>query len=289
MKKILSAFVAVLACCMLFGFEADAKTEITKDNFDYEWYLEQHPDVEAAIGTNRDAIWEFYVSTGEPVGWLGRVSADWYAENYFDAGQYAIDNPDVVQALGTDADMLWQHYINNGKAEGRRAPTYVPDVNAILKVYEIADQITNNAMSVNQKVIAIHDWVCANTTYDYAGYNTGNIPDSSYTLAGYFETGRSVCQGYTLAMEAFLDAAGIQNQVQTGDVNNGTSIGPHAWNTVCIDGQWLHVDCTWDDFDEYNCITHDCCLISAEKMNYIHNGCVMYFSYDGKPLGYRKR
>ena len=54
--------------------------------------------------------------------------------------------------------------------------------------------------------------------------------------------GTAVCSGYAKAYEAMLDAAGIPNETITGYAG-----GYHAWNLVQVDGQWYHVDTTWDD------------------------------------------
>lgn len=33
----------------------------------------------------------------------------------------------------------------------------------------------------------------------------------------------------------------------SGEVSSGSNTDGHAWNQVCIDGDWYHVDATWDD------------------------------------------
>lgn len=46
---------------------------ITAEQFDYEWYLEQHPDL-AAITTDPSTIYQFYLNVGLGADWNGRVS-----------------------------------------------------------------------------------------------------------------------------------------------------------------------------------------------------------------------
>ena len=53
--------------------------------------------------------------------------------------------------------------------------------------------------------------------------------------------GYSVCSGYADAMAIFLDAFGIPN-LKVSSEN-------HIWNLVNLDGEWLHLDLTWDDVD----------------------------------------
>ena len=250
---------------------AQAAPDLNAENFDYDWYLEQHPDVAAALGNDKEAIWTFYVNTGEPAGWFGRVSEDWMISTYFDVQMYLEENPDIRQLYGTpvDYDAVKEHYMTHGKAEGRQEPTSVP----VTQVYDAVEEAVQAGMSEREKVIAIHDWVCNHTTYDYDGYYAGNIPATSYSVEGFFETGRSVCSGYARTMQALLDAAGIKNDVVDGYVKNGASGGGgHAWNKVYVGGNWLYVDATWDDWDKYNYVGHDCCLLSEERLDEIHNG-----------------
>ena len=273
-RKIWGIFALAALCAMLSGMTAFAKNEVTQENFDYAWYLEQHPDLAALIPPeNKEAIWAFYVNTGEPAGWYGRVALEWYIRTYFNAARYAQDNPDVAQVYGNDPQALLNHYLSNGMAEGRTLTLYGDC--PYDRVYAVVAEIINPGMSDREKVTAIHDWVCSHTTYDYDSYYAGKIPGSSYSVAGLFDTGRSVCQGYAETVEVLMDAAGLRNELIAGTVTNGVSGGGrHAWNRVYIGNEWLYVDTTWDDWDITNYIGHDCCLISEARMNDIHNGSV---------------
>ena len=53
----------------------------------------------------------------------------------------------------------------------------------------------------------------------------------------------AVCQGYAETMKLFLDALGIENKLVYG-TGGGIS---HVWNLLCLDGDWYHMDVTWDD------------------------------------------
>lgn len=271
-RRIGGTFLLVIFCAMMFGMTAFAKNELTQDNFDYEWYLEQHPDLAVLIPLdNKEAIWAFYVNTGEPAGWYGRIALDWYVRKYFNAARYAQDNPDVAQIIGNDPQALLDHYLNYGMAEGRKLAFY--GYCPYDRVYAVAAEIINPGMSDREKVTAIHDWVCGHTTYDYDSFYAGKIPEGSHSVEGLFDTGKSVCQGYADTMKALMDAAGLRNELVSGYVKNGASGGgAHAWNRVYIGNEWLYVDATWDDWDIANYICHDCCLISEARMDDIHNG-----------------
>ena len=53
-----------------------------------------------------------------------------------------------------------------------------------------------------------------------------------------------MCASYAAAFSALANAAGVETVVVAGDVLSG---GPHAWNKVRVDDQWLAVDPTWND------------------------------------------
>ena len=46
-------------------------------------------------------------------------------------------------------------------------------------------------------------------------------------------------------MNLLLTIAGIDNYYISGEASSGSNTDGHAWNQVCIDGDWYHVDATW--------------------------------------------
>ena len=54
---------------------------------------------------------------------------------------------------------------------------------------------------------------------------------------------KGVCQGYALLALKMLRELGIETLYVVGEVNTG----PHAWNLVKVDGEWYHLDTTWND------------------------------------------
>lgn len=109
---------------------------------------------------------------------------------------------------------------------------------------KIADEVTAPEMSDAEKVKALHDWVCANTTYA-----TGNINLPEYHTDGSILLNDStVCEGYAKALNLLCNYAGVESYyIHSND---------HAWNIVKIGGHYFHVDPTWDDTDgtkSYEC------------------------------------
>ena len=67
---------------------------------------------------------------------------------------------------------------------------------------------------------------------------------ASLTAYGALVNGKAVCEGYARAMQYLLNAVGIDAVVLYGYDKNGEY---HAWNGVCLDGQWYHLDPTEND------------------------------------------
>lgn len=89
----------------------------------------------------------------------------------------------------------------------------------------------------------LHDWLIYNANYDYT--YTYYHPD------GVLLNGTGVCQSYTEAYALLLNEFSIENRIlQAPEMN-------HSWNLVKIDGEWCHIDCTWDDPGTGGAENHD--------------------------------
>ena len=105
----------------------------------------------------------------------------------------------------------------------------------------IASCVTDG-MSNYEIAKALHDYLATHNEYDMRLYS-GNLPALSRTSYGALVNRTSVCSGYALAYQHLMEDAGIPCEYVTGM----TTRGSHAWNIVQIDGEWYHVDVTWDD------------------------------------------
>lgn len=95
------------------------------------------------------------------------------------------------------------------------------------RVASIASELTGS--SDYEKVKAAHDYLILNCEYS-------TLKDGAYNA---LFKGRANCNGYALAFQRIMDELGIPCLYLTGD--------DHAWNAVCLDGQWYNMDVTWDD------------------------------------------
>ena len=189
---------------------------------------------------------------------------------YFDYAAYADSYPDLMNAFGYNKSALWNHYKTHGVYVGRHVSGTTPGVNAKVTALSVASSVTNEGMTDREKVLAIHNWIVNSTRYDYGNYLANTIPDISYEKEGVFLNHVAVCAGYADAFCYLSKIVGLRCEYVSGYARSG---GGHAWNRVFIDGQWLYLDCTWDDpvcTDGSNMLTYEYFLISEEAMNRDH-------------------
>lgn len=106
-----------------------------------------------------------------------------------------------------------------------------------MNVQEIVTTLNKSTKTDVEKVKAVNDYIVSNTAYTD---NTKASPHSAYTVLA--ERG-GVCQGYALLAHSMLQKLGIETQYIVGYVGQEG----HAWNLVKLDGQWYHLDTTWND------------------------------------------
>lgn len=91
--------------------------------------------------------------------------------------------------------------------------------------------------------LEIHDYIVEKCKYRLE--KDEFVYSSSY---GALVNGEAACEGYSKAAKLLFDMAGIESAVVSGiSSNNEESEGPHMWNAVKINGDFYHLDCTWDD------------------------------------------
>ncbi len=99
------------------------------------------------------------------------------------------------------------------------------------KVDEVVAEV--EGMTTAEQAKAVHDYLIANCSYDL-----------TYTKRTAYDAlieGTGVCEAYSAAYKLIMTKLDIPCEIVESDAMN------HAWNTIEIDGEWLHVDVTWDD------------------------------------------
>lgn len=113
------------------------------------------------------------------------------------------------------------------------------------------------------KALYLHDYIVLNAEYDmeYDEWNT-DYDDMCYTAYGILVEKCGVCQGYSYAYKYLLQLFGIESEIVSSEEMM------HVWNLVKIDGEYYHVDVTFDD-TEYNNIgrsKHNNFMLSDKKI-----------------------
>lgn len=106
----------------------------------------------------------------------------------------------------------------------------------------ISDRITKE-MTDFEKEMQIIGYLVEHVDYAYNRYLEGNSIPEDYEAYGALIHGEAVCSGYTEAFLTLAESCGLEARKVLGDVNGI----PHTWNQVKLEGDWYHVDVTWED------------------------------------------
>lgn len=153
-------------------------------------------------------------------------------------------------------------------------------------IYE-ADLVGNSYWKIahgtdRETATAIHDYLVNYLTYDILTSAPRGTTEEEFMAANalwqkaYEEytlstnralsTKYAICEDYAELFQALCIRFGIPCDIVTGSAG-----GPHAWNKVYIDGQWLYMDCTWDDpVSKKPVLRYDYCLVGADRMVQSH-------------------
>ncbi len=131
-------------------------------------------------------------------------------------------------------------------------------------VREKADEILKGItpeMSQTDIVAYFHDTIITGCEYSETA-NSDNV-------YGCLVEGKAVCEGYSRAMQYLCSLTDVRCIIVTGVADED-----HMWNMVEIDGQWYHIDLTWDDprynppIDDY--VSHTYHNITTEEISADH-------------------
>ena len=142
------------------------------------------------------------------------------------------------------------------------------EVNNIMEC--VSDEMTDV-----EKALAVHDYFARNYEYDYT-YENSDIDEI-------FSEKKGVCQAYSDAYTYIMQKKlGIECYTLSSRNLN------HAWNVIKIDGEWYHVDVTWDDptfngKDYFGAVRHEYFLISSDT---IRDDIHRHNSHDWEVSGY---
>lgn len=84
------------------------------------------------------------------------------------------------------------------------------------------------------------NWFRQNVTYK------NNNLQSDHSAVGLIKNGTAVCQGIAVYAYLFLNYCGVKTRYVGGEGDGNGGWGPHAWNLIWIDGEWKHIDYTFE-------------------------------------------
>ncbi len=130
-------------------------------------------------------------------------------------------------------------------------------------VQKIRNQICI-APTMLERELRIHDALCANVTYADDG-------DESHSIVGPLLHHRGVCDGISKTAKVLLQECGIESHVIFGTaISTDGHPEPHAWNVVCLNGKWYHLDITFDNTLSNNSIRYDYFNIPTDEITEDH-------------------
>ena len=106
-----------------------------------------------------------------------------------------------------------------------------------------------------QKELFVHDRLIDACTYDEEAveiHKQEKVRGNEQNAYGALVEGKAVCEGYTRAFQILCSRLGVTCWVIQGQAIGfeGESSVNHIWNCVQLDGDWYHVDATWDDYED---------------------------------------
>lgn len=130
-------------------------------------------------------------------------------------------------ADGTIVDSLVPAYNCTPSEYEQRRAAYDAEIARMLA-------LRNPSWSEAETVLFYHDYLALRMTYD----TTEPLNFDAYS---FLTEKTGVCQAYTLTFTALMDRIGIECSYAQSEAM------VHIWNLVKLDGEWYHVDITWDD------------------------------------------
>lgn len=111
---------------------------------------------------------------------------------------------------------------------------------ALHKIQKVVQDIVRKHAEPYDQALAMHDYILQTSAYDTKMKNWNH----ETVTVDLINTHRSVCDGYTRLYHMMLSMAGIENMIVVGSSDINVA---HSWNLVRLNGEWTHVDCTYDD------------------------------------------
>ncbi len=165
----------------------------------------------------------------------------------------------VTDAINKDKKIILQYAYTQAEAKeikGRLEKSYV-------KIIEEAKTQENDF----KKIKLVHDRLVELGTYT-------KYTDEEYSefqsMVSIFDTGDTVCAGFTYGFKFIMDNLGIDS-ISVRDVSHRDQTENHIWNMVNLYGKWYNLDITYDDnLTKDDSIAYNYFLIGNEEFYKTH-------------------
>lgn len=140
------------------------------------------------------------------------------------------------QAQATEVDAFETYYYSSPPDD-----YYQITMDAVNKIAAEANKYKTD----REKLTYINDYLVDNVEYAkiiYPGFGTDER--DAYNA---FVLGKANCRGYSQSVKLICEALNIPVLFYSGCIGENSFTSMHAWNIVYVDGQWLHLDTTWND------------------------------------------
>lgn len=202
----------------------------------------QQPETKLVVTNAKemaDAMYAYYSSFSPSFEIQYKGSTQRIEKIVEEAYDSAIKRDDYVYGHISKHSIRFEYGKKTAKIFGEQSYLMTPEQAAYVEMnaQEIVATIAKTAKTDVEKIKAVNDYIVANTAYTE---QTKSSPHSAYTVLA--EHG-GVCQGYALLAHSMLQKLGFETKYIVGYVGQEG----HAWNLVKLDGQWYHLDTTWND------------------------------------------
>ena len=167
------------------------------------------------------------------------TDGNWLYDVFF---QLRLDHPEIFWAVG----FKYRYYKDSPNLI--LIPEYIFDKNKIRehqKAMEArVDKLVRTAMKFSEwdKEKYVHDFICENIRYDKLK------KPYSHEIIGPLGHGVGVCEGIAKSVKVLCDALGVWRIIAICGNNPEKGIKyRHTWNIVRINGQYYHLDATFDN------------------------------------------
>ena len=236
-------------------FQKNQDYEYLKINTDIK--IKNKEDIKNAIYTYLDAGWDKYIVVCD----VDYLNCNDDVKNIVADKEYLTTISNFISPLNT-FDEFNTSISQGGKIIFSKKKRYNEEETKYIN--EMIDKIYNenydSSKNVKENIKIFHDYIINNTKYDKENINgSSSIPSS--TAYGVLHDGLGICSGYADTMSLILDKLKVKNY--------RISSKTHVWNYVYVEGEWNHLDLTWDDptsDDDTDKLTDEYFLISTEKL-----------------------